>query len=291
MKYSRKKVKMDLVPVVWVLVAICLVLGILLGYLLLKQNNAVDSPTLSDTVPPDADQPEVLTDTGDGWLELQTPYGALRYPDDWHDYLRVYASKDLGYTVQFSCRLSAGVELPMFDISFVEIKGNLIGYVAADGSVPVPVYLQTYSLLNEDVLRDGSWDTYLAMQEELNQVLEQITFTDVPEEPEDVVIATPYGELTYPGEYRQYLKTQRKENGAEYTVEFYCVFGSDEAWKLFTVTFNDNPEGAAHTMKDNGKMVHISMEEPSLDGLSQQKQNMLLSMMEAVNDLLDALDC
>ena len=290
MKYSRGNVKNDLLPVVWVLVAICLVLGILTGYLLWTQREERPDLPGNATGAVDSDQQEMLIDNGNGWLEVKTPYGSLRYPDKWRDHLRVYTSEDLGYRVQFCSHMAAGVELPLFDISIGEGKGSLVGYIAVKDSDVVPVYLYTYSLLSEDALRDGAWDLYLAMQEELNQVLDQIHFTEeVPAEPEDVVIDTPYGKLVYPGEYKQYLRTQRKENNGDYTVEFYCDLRSDETWKLFAVTINDDPEGAVHTINENGKNVHITMENPSLDGLSQEKQYLLLAMMEAVNDLLDAL--
>ncbi len=288
---------MDLLPIVWVLAAICLLLGLMLGYSLWKQAASVENApvpngtTPGETVLQGREPQDVLTDTGDGWLEVTTPYGVLRYPDKWQAYLRVYPSADVGYSVLFSCRLSAGVELPLFDISFGQIKGNLVGYVAQEGGKTTAVYLHTYSLLSEDVLRGGDWDTYLAMQEELNQVLEQIRFTeDAPMETEDIVIETPYGALVYPSAYAQYLQTQHKENGQEYTVEFFCVLEPDDVRKLFAVTCNDEPEGAVCAMTESGKMVHISMEEPALEGLSQDKQNLVLAMMEAVNDLLNGLD-
>lgn len=290
MNYSRGNAKNDLLPVVWVLVAICLVLGILTGYCLWKQGTQRPDLPGNATGAVDSDQPETLIDSGNGWLEVKTPYGSLRYPDKWRENLRVYTSKDLGYRVQFSCHMAAGLELPLFDISIGEIRGTLVGYIATKDNDAMPVYLYTYSLLSDDALRDDTWDLYLAMQEELNQVLDQIHFTeDVPAEPEDVVIDTPYGNLTYPGEYKQYLRTVCKETGEDYTVEFYCDLQSDETWKLFAVTINGDPEGAVHTIKENGKNVHIIMGDTSLDGLPQEKQDLLLSMMEAVNDLLDAL--
>lgn len=289
MKPSRGNVKNELLPVVWTLVAICLVLGILAGCLMwkLEKNRAVQL----DYATADSDRPVALTDRGDGWLEIKTAYGSLRYPAKWREYLRVYISEDLGCRVQFSCRADAGVELPLFDISIGEMKGDLVGYLEGKNAEAVPVYLYTYAWLTEDARNHGYEDTYLAMQEELNQVLEQIGFIeDLPVDPEDVVIETPYGKLTYPGEYQYYLRTRHKENAGEYAVEFYCVLGSEKTQKMFTVTMNDDPEGAVHTIKENGKNVHIAMEEPSLDGLSQEKQNLLLAMMEAVNDLFDTTD-
>ena len=88
----------------------------------------------------------------------------------------------------------------------------------------------------------------------------------------------------------QHLQTQHKENGEEYTVEFFCVLGSIDVRKLFAVICNDNPDGAVGAMKESGKMVHVSMEDPALDGLSQEQQNLVLAMMEAINELLDALN-
>lgn len=297
MHYSSRKERADLLPIVWVLAAICLLLALLLGYSLWKQSAAMEAPPVLDETTPtepvlSGTQPQNVPMSGaNGWLEIETPYGVLRYPDRWQAYLRVYPSADMGYSVLFSCRLSAGVELPMFDISFDQVKGNFVGYLAEEDGKTVPVYLQTYSLGLEDALGDGDWDTYLAMQEDLNQVLEQIRFAEqAPVETEDVVIETPYGTLVYPGEYAPYLQTQHKDNSQEYTVEVFCVLGLEDVRKLFTVICNDDPEGAVGTMNESGKMVHISMEEPALEGLSQDKQDLILAMMEAVNDLLDALD-
>ena len=296
MDYSRSG-RTDLRPIVWTLAAICLLLGILLGYSLWKQAASLEKVPVSNGTNPNettlqGKEPQNMpTDSGDGWLEVATPYGVLRYPDQWKTYLRVYPSAEVGYSVLFSCRLSAGVELPLFDISFGEIKGNLVGYVQEESGKVVPVYLQTYVLPFEELLASGDRDIYLAMQEELNQVLEQLRFMeDVPAKTEVVVIETPYGALVYPGAYGQHLQTQHKENGEEYTVEFFCVLGSNDVRKLFAVICNDNPDGAVGAMKESGKMVHVSMEDPALDGLSQEQQNLVLAMMEAINELLDALD-
>ena len=266
-------------PIVWTLAAICLLLGILLGYSLWKQAASLEKVPVSNGTNPNettlqGKEPQNMpTDSGDGWLEVATPYGVLRYPDQWKTYLRVYPSAEVGYSVLFSCRLSAGVELPLFDISFGEIKGNLVGYIQEESGKVVPVYLQTYFLPFEELLASGDRDIYLAMQEELNQVLEQLRFMeDAPAKTDG-----------------QHLQTQHKENGEEYTVEFFCVLGSNDVRKLFAVICNDNPDGAVGAMKESGKMVHVSMEDPELDGLSQKQQNLVLAMMEAINDLLDAL--
>lgn len=43
-------------------------------------------------------------------------------------------------------------------------------------------------------------------------------------------------------------------------------------------------------MKDKGKLIHNSVVELCMDAFSHEKQNMLLVMMVAANDLLDMLD-
>lgn len=221
-------------------------------------------------------------------VAVQTPVGILLYPSDLAEHLDVRTAQG-DVTVMTFVAVLEDREQALFDLRFSQVTAEgAAGMVQAEGK---NVYM---GFIMHDFTPDASWrqdqiDTVYAMQETLNVLMDQVTLAPVEDVPEaqDLVIATAYGDLNFPGRWEEQLKVEKPDAD---TVEFYGVLPGKEPQLLFTLRFGG--DGAlALTCRDGVRTaVSIKCAEPVFDGTwSQQEMDLIYAMQEDINYLTDAL--
>lgn len=126
--------------------------------------------------------------------------------------------------------------------------------------------------------------------------------TEAPEEttlpetlpPEDYVVATPYGDLTFPGQWSPFLQAKLLE-GNEYAVAFYAVLDTrEELQELFTIRFGGDKADALGAVQDgDGRYLPVCAQKADFvpdDTWSDQDANIVFSMQSAMDYTLMGLD-
>lgn len=225
-------------------------------------------------------------------IELETPYCPLYFPGLWEDHLHINPVEEDGYRMEFGCRFEDGTVYPLFDISFGTPNGTALGTVTGADGKPVQVYIQFYEAdgrLEGDLLK-----TFHAMQEDANQLISLLPLTEnqtTGQPGEDILIQTPFCNLSYPGQWEKYLHVEHG-GGKDYAVDFYTRFDADVKIHLFRVKFSSNTETAMMVVKDgNGEPVGVSVEMSEIpgEGLTQDQLDVVYAMQDAMNELLDTL--
>lgn len=109
-------------------------------------------------------------------------------------------------------------------------------------------------------------------------------------EAKTIQIETPYGNLSYPKKYEEYLKTAEQEENGVYRLVFSTDI-NDRNYELFTVVINGDEDGIhLGQIKDKDgseKDVYVKANDlGDLSDLSQDEQDQIYGMQEALNDLL-----
>lgn len=150
-----------------------------------SESNSEES---SDSESPDADESETIVDEAESefekdmpegvipeGVEITTPIGDLHYPEMWKDYAEVsYSSDDTG----FNAVIKADIGDHSADILAIHIGDDTEGVVI--GSAPdlegnqVKISLELYDIDTDTGWSQSEIDTVYAMQEGINQLVEQI---------------------------------------------------------------------------------------------------------------------
>lgn len=238
--------------------------------------------------------------------EIQTPYLTLVYPESFADFLLIANTSRNPYVLEFYAVLPEKMEQRIFDVCLgLESDGNL-GIVATDAG-EIPVSMTVYSFAPDDTWDEGEIDTILAMQEAANELIlglgitgeeDEINAPVLKETPEETTVVnfmqidTPYCLLQYPAIWADWLHIEHTKSDGIYRVEFYCDLNGHEALLMFTVLFGgDEGEQLGVVTNEEGVTVpvNILMNTPSEDGLPENEKNILYSMQEALNLLIQQL--
>ena len=275
----------------------------------LSETSEIEQPATESTEPPTPPATTVeIVECVDG--RIQTPYFALYYPETLADLLVVAKTADDPFTLEFYAMLENKPEQRIFDIRLSEtMEGNMGIVEAEDARVYADLTFYQFS-------PDASWtkdeiNTILAMQEAANEMISSLKRVDdsssqnnqpAVEETAPVssvvnmlTIQTPYGALHYPVRWKEYLVTEQTENEENgiYSVEFYGKVANREKCLLFTILFGgDEGDQLGAILQDNGDFitVNILVAELKLDGWSESDMQILFTMQEAMNELIEQLD-
>ena len=117
--------------------------------------------------------------------------------------------------------------------------------------------------------------------------------TQPTQPPEDHVIATPYGNILFPGQYASYLEVEEITD-PELTLKFIAKMDSGRVQPLFDLRFGKPEEPAiGQVVSDDGIAVGVFLKkyEAAYDGTWPVKEVDLVSeMLELVDDLVAQLD-
>lgn len=240
--------------------------------------------------------------------QIQTPYFPLYYPDALADLLVVANTADEPFTLEFYAMLEDRPEQRIFDIRLSErVKGNLGVVKGNTGDVYVDVTF--YQFNPDNSWTDNEIHTIHAMQEAINEMIGQLDLEKDPstqkppavEEtaPESSVsnmlsVTNPHCTLQFPVRWKDFLVTEQTENEETgvYSVLFYGKLPGRERCLMFTILFGgDEGEQLGVVLNDLGEYVtvNILIADMNLDGWSQEDTQIICSMQEAVNELIDQL--
>ena len=231
------------------------------------------------------EQKEEVQEDSEKYMEIETPYTTLLYPEQWAEALKVEVTEGDEYVVSFSADVEGETKQPLFDLTFGDGLDNKMGSIQLEDGSVVDVAVNFASLDNVNN------DTILSMQEAANELLSKLPLSREPivEAVADLAIETSYGNLSFPGEWKDSVTVQQEDN----SVLFYANV-NEQTIKLFAVEFGVDEDSAIGSMLDTNNesvTVGISMEEINLDNSwSDEEKNMLYTMQESINHVLDNID-
>lgn len=239
--------------------------------------------------------------------QIQTPYGPLRYPEGLADHLLVIQTSEQPYTIEFYAVMEGKQEMRLFDISLGEASGGNMGMVQTpNGAIPLNVII--YDLELDDSWTEGEVITVYAMQDVINEMIEQMSpemeeeKTEQPiisQQPDNVAtihnleIETPYCTLYYPARWSNTVTWVIDETQEEvYKVHVFSQIDGRENQLLFSIYFGgDEGEqlGAVMSAEEIPVPVNLLIAEPDLEGWNAEDTEIVYSMQEASNELIARL--
>lgn len=323
-RYLKKK---KIFGVQWVIAAVVVLLICTVSVILIKNDGAdtvqtevqeTENPTTCATeaaseliVQSASEETEMIEVVPAGQLDflhgqIQTPYLTLHYPESFEDYLLVINSCISPYTLEFYAVLPDKPEQRIFDLYMGDGSDGNLGVVVTDAG-EIPIGMTVYSLALNETWSEGERDTVFAMQEAANELISNLNISYSQEGEQSPVlgnseqntkivqylrIETPYCDLEYPAFYADKLYLEETESEDVYSVAFYCDLEDREPILMFTVLFGgDEGEQLGIVTSANGITVplNILMNMPSEEGLENEELDILYSMQEAVNQLVQRL--
>jgi len=121
----------------------------------------------------------------------------------------------------------------------------------------------------------------------------QATEVKEPQTTGDYIIETPYYDLHFPNEWKDFLVTETTD-GTPYTVAFYANLDTrDEQQKLYTVSFGGSADTAAAAVKaSDGKYIALNVENVTFvpdSSWTSRDINIVFTMQETLNYVLEKL--
>lgn len=235
-------------------------------------------------------------------VTVTTTYGAVAYPGQFNGKMRVAQDYSNGYRLRAYATMPGKAEIHLFDIVIGSMGDVYAGVLTDPYGNRKEVYLNVADLDLDDSWLEEDRNEVALMQNLLNDFCEQLAVSreENPEENTtgtaaagDVTIWTAYGNLQYPGAYRQKLVTEiTGENGN--TVCFYAARNTGERIKLFDLIFGGTGDTyvGQHTAKDGTVCeVYITSDEITpADSWSDEELETIYGMQEAANYVLDKME-
>lgn len=109
------------------------------------------------------------------YIEVETPYCTLKYPNKWPDKVKYSTGNNDGvYCVSFNCTLDNGTEHKMIDVFFGDSTvGSRIGRVLYNDQI-VDFYVLTYDMPNVDTASVEAYEKYYEMLDGVNDIIESV---------------------------------------------------------------------------------------------------------------------
>lgn len=249
-------------------------------------------PNASNSKPP-SNAPSL-----EGDVQIETPYGVLKYPGKWRNQIHFQISEGVPYQVTFSGSVEDQLQYPLFTISFDTEQTQPLLWITTEDGVQVGVTLQSYEIPWSAGWTEDMVNNLYAMQEEANYVLQNLEqdhsaaggLWEVTDE--DIRIPTAYEDLYFPAKWQDVLQTS-ESTGQVDTVTFWMLRGNAEQILLFSLSFGDEDGMLVGTILDeNGRAVPVTLtmeETPSTDGWSQEEMDQMYAMKDDVNYLISKL--
>lgn len=239
--------------------------------------------------------------------QIQTPYCALSYPEGLTDLLLVIKTSEQPYTLEFYAVMEGKEELRLFDISMGAGSGGNMGVVMTpEGEIPLNVTI--YTLTMDETWSEGEITTAYAMQDAVNDIIEQMAPNTEENQPEAPIISeqpdedgtinnleieTPYCVLYYPARWAGTVSCVNDDAQEEvYKVHFYSRMQGQEDQLMFSIYFGgDEGDQLGVVMGSDGVPVpvYLVMGMLQLDGLSEDEVALICAMQEAANQVIERL--
>ena len=322
MKYLKKEEKKR-GPVVIGLILVLLVAAAVIVFVLNQYNGrmhpAEDADSTAETMETAeaATEPvEVITEEpaireyevvelADG--QIQTPYGILHYPESLADLLLVINTSQQPYTLEFYAVMEQKQELRLFDIALGEGSGGNMGTVMTSAG-EVPLNVTIYTLDTNETWAENEITTAYAMQDAVNDLMEQLAPKTAQEEGEmpeisqqpvengtvyNLEIETPYCTLYYPARWAGTVRYEVDDSwDVVYKVHFYSRISGLENQLLFSIYFGgDEGDQLGAVMSSEGIPVPVNLllARLNMEGISEAEAELLYAMQEASNQLIERI--
>lgn len=249
-------------------------------------------------------------------IMVNTPYGMLSYPGVFDGKLQIEQDESNGYCLSAYAEMEGKEKIHLFDI-LVGVEGEeYIGILKKKNGEETVVYLNIYDLQFDGTWANSECDIIYGMQGLFNEFILQMSVSpemkeELPEEmveteptfeteeaPQkttsvaDVVIQTTYGDLRFPGEHKEYLRTDRNLNNG-YTVAFSAKMMDGRKVALFDFTIGGTGDvyiGTLNAKNGNSGEVYITSYDFEPDSTwSEDEIQVILAMQESVNYILEDL--
>ena len=215
-------------------------------------------------------------------IPVETPCGVLYLPDNWDMPIRTESILGDPMVISFWAE-----DVKLYELTFSENADGAVGMVRIeDGTIYVGMRLTELEI--ED-------NMLLSMQETINELMAQLRLEDVPDVPEDtqpqadILVDTPYGELRFPGKWKNYLMTHQEEG----LIDFYAALPDHEPVLLFTVVFETASGHASGVITaQNGTQTDLAIVIHDLElpgDWSDDEIDIVYAMQEDMNYLLNKL--
>lgn len=127
-------------------------------------------------------------------------------------------------------------------------------------------------------------------EEQENEVVENADVKD--DQQENMVIHTEYGDLYYPEQWSEYLKTEQNMSNDSLQI-FFTAHLEDKDFQIFQVTIGESEDTEVGELTDNSgtkRSVYMNVTElEELDNLSETEQHQIYAMQEDLNYVIDHL--
>lgn len=229
---------------------------------------------------------------------VETPYGQLRYPGIWKDYIRTEVKTGDSCVVSFFGTVPEKEEQQLFDVVIGGSGEVLMGTLNADtGSYDVSITM--YPLNTDSGWSVEDSNLLFGMQDSVNDVIGELALTK-PEAEESVEetetmemysVETPYGELQYPGIWEGHVRSEViSENGC--TIRFFGSVPEKQEQRLFDIVIGGSGESfVGMVTKDDGSQeeVYVTVVDLPEDAGWAEEAEQFNRMQEIMNILLDQL--
>ena len=230
-------------------------------------------------------------------IRIKTDFCDLYYPSEWKKQVRIQKESN---SVLFQAEIEGYAVHPLFEIHFDSDEGKYCGMVSTKDGGEVSVSLTAYP-----IEADASWDQeYInmlyGMQEGINHLLsklplvasEQVSLSEDEQEYEDVAIVTPYGNLRYPGIWKEYLRLDISE-GDVCKIGFYANVGEHPEMHLFDVRIGADISGQFQMKSEDGNIYSVNIDFAAIDldkSWSEDEAHIVYGMQEGVNNIIEFLN-
>lgn len=223
-------------------------------------------------------------------VSVKTDFGELTYTDFWDGGLRI--AEEEGRIIGFGT-VTGKAEQKLFEIS-----------LGGDGEIPagmhtdkngqkIPVFLSVPELVTDADWTEEEKRTIYAMQNVLNDLLDQLDLAPVEQTeetepaPEDVTVTTVYGTITYPGQYSGILRIAQ-DTGSGYRLRAYAAMPGKTEIHLFDILIGGSGDVYAGVLTDpygNRKAVYLNVPDLNLDdSWPEEDRREAALMQELLND-------
>ena len=229
---------------------------------------------------------------------VSTIYGEFILSGNWFLHLQVGIMEEDCYTIRAFCEKSENDRLRLFDVSFGDGNGDLLGYIRADGDEHLPVHIDIVTPEFTEEWSEQDRRDYFGMQAEINSILsmmdiqDEIPSTDV--EPKDVIeVVTSYFSFEYTVKSKDQIRLDIKDAETVVISVYGTPTGMDEM-HLFDMEINgDNEIPVGYYNLQNGTTVSVdfcNFNDYDTSTWDPQAAEQMNEMMESINDILFALE-
>lgn len=247
-------------------------------------------------VPLETTAPTIQAQEGEDKI-VETPYGKMKFPGKWVQYLTVERSEKPDLTIRFTAKLPSGKVQNLFDVRFGEAVDPAVGQVVSPEGVAIGVHVTVHPFNP-----DGSWavdeiDATNEMLESLNEVLSGLNMvpvgTPIPEiNGEEMSIDTPYCKLYLPKRWLEEIRVSVDESKGYYEVVFNAVIGEHDPVQVFAISFGGDDSagtsiGLVKTENDVPVLIRLRTPMPDTTEWGSVDRDTLVSLQETcVEELL-----